>query len=70
MDVVSIDFSRIFDKVPKGMLIQKIKMQGTNNDFVVWIQNRLTHMRRRVSVKSVAQTVELWPVQLHRNLCC
>lgn len=29
MDVVDIDFSKAFDKIPHGRLTQKIKLQGS-----------------------------------------
>eukprot|EP00061_Rhincodon_typus_P008823 g31774.t1 len=48
VDVIYIDFSKAFDKVPHGRLIQKIKIHGIHGDLAVWIQNWLAHTRQRV----------------------
>eukprot|EP00061_Rhincodon_typus_P015954 g43910.t1 len=39
VDVVYVNFSKAFDKIPPGRLIQKIKMHGIHSDLATWIQN-------------------------------
>eukprot|EP00061_Rhincodon_typus_P010363 g34598.t1 len=52
VDVVYIDFSKAFDKVPHGRLIQKMKMHRIHGDLAACIQNWLAHRRQRVVVKA------------------
>eukprot|EP00061_Rhincodon_typus_P007551 g29361.t1 len=49
VDVVYMDFSKAFNKVPHGGLIEKIKMHGIYRDLAVLIQNLLTHRSQRES---------------------
>eukprot|EP00061_Rhincodon_typus_P010033 g34001.t1 len=51
MDVVYIDFTKAFDKVPHGRLIQEIKLHGIHGDLAIWIQNLLGHRRQKVVVE-------------------
>eukprot|EP00061_Rhincodon_typus_P015065 g42534.t1 len=51
VDVDYMDFSKAFDEVPHGRLIQKIKMHGIYDDLAVWIRNWLAHRRQRVVVE-------------------
>ena len=39
VDVVYMDFSKAFDKVPHGRLLQKIRRYGIESDLEVWIRN-------------------------------
>jgi len=39
VDVVYMDFSKAFDKVPHGRLLQKIQRHGIEGDSAVWIRN-------------------------------
>lgn len=48
MDVVHVNFSTAFDKIPRGRLIQKMKILGIHGH-LVWNQNGHTHRRKRVS---------------------
>jgi len=50
VDVVYMDFSKAFDKVPHGRLIQKVRRHGVQGNLAVWIQNWLAHRRQRVGV--------------------
>ena len=50
VDVVYMDFSKAFDKVPHGRLLQKIRMHGIEGDLAVWIENWLADRRQRVVV--------------------
>lgn len=46
VDVVNMNFNKIFDNVPHGWLIQWIKIKnpvGIRDDLVVWIQRWFIH---------------------------
>ena len=45
------NFSKAFDKVPHGRLVQKVKSHGISGDLARWIQNWLGHRRERVVVE-------------------
>lgn len=44
-DVVYMEFSNVFDKVPSGRPIQKIKMHVIDSNLVISIQNWFTDRR-------------------------
>jgi len=44
------DFSKAFDKVPHGRLMQKVRRHEIVENLVSWITNWLTHRRQRVVV--------------------
>ena len=48
MDIVYLDFSKAFDKVPKLRLIEKIRAHGIQGNALQWIENWLTDRRQRV----------------------
>ncbi|XP_038671336.1 uncharacterized protein LOC119975618, partial [Scyliorhinus canicula] len=48
VDVVYMDFSKAFDKVPHGRLLQKIRRLGIEGDLEMWIRNWLVERRQRV----------------------
>lgn len=48
MGVAPMDFSKVFDEVLHGRLIQKIQMHGIQSEMVIWIQKWLTHRGQRV----------------------
>jgi len=50
VDVVYMDFSKAFDKVPHGSLLQKMRRHGIEGDLEVWIRNWLAVRRQRVVV--------------------
>eukprot|EP00061_Rhincodon_typus_P010293 g34479.t1 len=50
VDVVSMNFSKVFDKVLHGRLVQKVKSHGVRGGLARWIQNWLSHRRQRVAV--------------------
>ena len=54
VDVVYMDFSKAFDKVPHGRLVQKVKLHGIRGELARWIQNWLGHRRQRVAVEGCA----------------
>ena len=39
VDVVYLDFSRAFDKVPHGRLLHEVKSHGIQGEVSKWIQN-------------------------------
>ena len=43
VDVVYMDFSKAFDKVPHGRLVQKVKSHGIRGELARQIQNWLGH---------------------------
>ena len=51
VDVVYVDFSKAFDKVPHGKLVQKVKSHGIRGELARWIQNWLSQRRQRVAVE-------------------
>ena len=48
IDVIYLDFSKAFDKVPKNRLIKKISAHGIQGKILSWIHNWLTDRRQRV----------------------
>jgi hypothetical protein len=48
MDIIFLDFSKAFDKVPQRRLIEKLKAHGVGGRLLKWIQNWLTGRRQRV----------------------
>ena len=51
IDAVYMDFSKAFDKVPHGGLLNKVKSHGIQGEVAKWIQNWLDDRRERVVVK-------------------
>ena len=52
VDVVYMDFSKAFDKVPHGRLLHKVKSHGMQGEIARWIQNWLLDRSQRVVVES------------------
>ena len=50
MDVVYLDFQKVFDKVPHQRSLLEIKAHSIGNDVINWIETWLTHRRQRVIV--------------------
>ena len=48
MDIVYLDFSKAFDKVPRLRLLEKIKAHSINGRLLKWIENWLTNRQQRV----------------------
>ena len=46
VDVVYMDFSKAFDKVPHGRLLHKVKSHGIQGEVAKWIQNWLDDRRQ------------------------
>ena len=51
VDIFYMDFSKAFDKVPHGRLVQKVKLPGIRGELARWTQNWLGHRRQRVAVE-------------------
>ena len=47
-DIIYLDFSKAFDKVPKKRLIIALKAHGINGPLLQWIENWLTNRKQRV----------------------
>ena len=43
VDVVYMDFSKAFDKVPHGRLVQKVGSHGIKGEVARWVENWLGH---------------------------
>uniref|UniRef100_A0A8C7WVC6 Reverse transcriptase domain-containing protein n=1 Tax=Oryzias sinensis TaxID=183150 RepID=A0A8C7WVC6_9TELE len=54
IDVVYVDFSKAFDKVPHLMLIDKLKGYGIDGPLLGWIKDFLTGRTARVKVNGVS----------------
>ncbi|MBB6707133.1 reverse transcriptase family protein [Proteus mirabilis] len=51
VDVIYMDFSKAFDKVPHGRLVSKVRSHGIQGELAIWIQNWLKGRRQRVVVE-------------------
>ncbi|XP_059824288.1 uncharacterized protein LOC132393277 [Hypanus sabinus] len=45
VEVVHMNFSKAFDKIPYARLIEKVRRHGIQGDLALWIQNWLAHRR-------------------------
>ena len=50
VDVLYLDFSKAFDKVPHGRLVQKLKTYNLSNKLIAWIEAWLQNRQQRVLV--------------------
>jgi ribonuclease P/MRP protein subunit RPP40 len=50
VDVVYLDFSKAFDKVPYKRLLEKPRVKGVSKEVAKWIEHWLTERTQRVSV--------------------
>lgn len=53
MDLVYLDFSKAFDKVPKERLLAKVRAHGISREVETWIRAWLTERKQRVMVNGV-----------------
>ena len=51
VDVLYLDFSKAFDKVPHQRLISKLRAHGIGPEISRWIENWLTDRKQRVTIK-------------------
>jgi hypothetical protein len=57
MDVIVLDFSKAFDKVPHRRLIQKMKCYGITNKNQEWIENFLTNRQHQVVINGTTSKI-------------
>ncbi len=50
VDIIFLDFSKAFDKVPHKRLIQKFRAKGVEGDVLRWMENWLGNRKQRVVV--------------------
>ena len=48
VDVIHLDFSKAFDKVPHHLLLRKLETLGTRGSLLAWFQSYLTDRKQRV----------------------
>ena len=48
IDLIYLDFSKAFDKVPHKRLIHKLRDYNINNSLTDWVENWLTDRKQRV----------------------
>ena len=51
VDVLVLDISKAFDKVPHVYLLEKLKMVGIDGNLLSWIRDYLTNRRQRCIVE-------------------
>ena len=50
VDVVFLDFSKVFDLIDHSMMLEKLAALGISGNFLRWIASFLTESRQRVRV--------------------
>ena len=53
VDVIYLDFSKAFDKVPHHFLLRKLETLGTRGPLLAWFQSYLTDRKQRVVLQGV-----------------
>ena len=53
VDVIYLDFSKAFDKVPHHLLLRKLETLGTRGPLLAWFQSYLTDRKQRVVLQGV-----------------
>ena len=54
MDIVYLDFTKAFDKVPHGLLVNKLKAHGIKGRVLEWIKTWLTGRKQRTVLNGEA----------------
>ncbi|KAF7254056.1 RNA-directed DNA polymerase from mobile element jockey [Varanus komodoensis] len=60
VDVVFLDFSKAFDKVPHDILVEKLRSFGIHQSIVQWIRAWLTDRKQKVTISG--ESSGWWPV--------
>ena len=55
-DVILLDFSKAFDKVPHQRLLHKLDFYGVRDDTLHWIQSFLSYRKQQVLLESSMST--------------
>ena len=56
VDVIYLDFAKAFDKVDRGILLNKMKKIGINGRIGVWIHNFLSNRQQCVAVNATTSS--------------
>ena len=56
VDVIYLDFAKAFDKVDRGILLNKLQKIGINGKIVVWIHNFLSYRQQCVTVNGTTSS--------------
>jgi hypothetical protein len=56
VDVILLDFSKVFDKVPHRCLLHKLRYYGIRNNTFLWIQDFLSHQMQEVQLEGHKST--------------
>ena len=51
VDIILLDFSKAFDKVPHRRLLHKLRYYGIRNNTFLWIQDFLSHRTQEVQLE-------------------
>ncbi len=54
LDIVYLDFQKVFDKAPHNKLMFKVKQLGINGKVHNWIENWLSNRKQRVVINGIA----------------
>ena len=52
-DIIYLDFSKAFDRVPHERLIRKVEVHGIGGDILNWIKAWLIDRKQRVSINGI-----------------
>lgn len=61
VDVVFFDFSKAFDKIQHGLLLEKLRQIGLDETLIAWIESFLTNRSFRVKINSSLSSSRLAP---------
>ena len=56
IDVIYLDFAKVFDKVNNGILLNELKKIGINGKIAVWIHNFLSNRQHCVAVNGTTSS--------------
>ena len=49
-DIIYLDFSKAFDKVPRDRLVRKVRAHGINGKVLSWIRSWLSNRQQRITI--------------------
>ena len=56
VDIIVLDFSKAFDKVPHQLVLQKLDFYGVRGDTLGWIQSFLSYRRQQVVLEGTSSS--------------